>query len=118
MKCNIPRQVSEMSPSDRRVIEKYYSGEAYKLADQENEKVQEYVIKMHCIWMKDHGATDEEIYEYIVWMKRTYRRVARCKTEAEQTAWMDAELARCFPGGFPQFRIDDMKSKERSILDG
>lgn len=118
MKSNVRRSWHALPPAEKRALEASLQEWANLQADKENEKVQEFVIKMHCIYMIDHGATMEEVYEYIVWMKRTYRRVARCKTEEEQNAWMDAELARCFPGGFPQFRIDDMKSKERSILDG
>jgi TRAP-type C4-dicarboxylate transport system substrate-binding protein len=118
MKCNVKRSWDSLKPAERRALEKSLQEWANLQADKENEKVQEFLIKMHCIWMRDREATDEEIFDYIAWMKRTYRRVARCKTEAEQNAWMDAELARCFPGGFPQFRIDDMKSKERSIFDG
>jgi len=117
MKCNIPRQVSEMSPSDRKVITKYFTNEMYKGMDRENEKVQEVMIKLFCTWLHDHGATEEEIHAFIAWMRRTYRQLARCKTEEEQNAWLEKELARCFPGGFPQFRIDELKSNERSILD-
>jgi hypothetical protein len=117
MKANVPRSWHNLPPIERRAIENLVREEAYKLADRENEGVQEVMIKLFCIWLHDHGETEEEVHAFIAWMRRTYRQLARCKTEAEQAARIGKEIERCFPDGFPQMRIDDMKSKEGSILD-
>lgn len=130
MRANVPKQKKPPRPVEllpdyqRKAIEQYYSQyfteEAYKLADHEHEYVQEFMIKTDCIYMADFlGCTEEQLLAYIAWRKRTYRKIDRFTNRAEQDAWLAREMERCFPTcGFPQFRIDDMKSKERSVLDG
>lgn len=115
-----PRPVELMPEYQRQQIAKYYTGEAYKLADQEHEYVQEFMMKTDCIYMHDFlGCTEEQLLQYIAWRKRTYRRLDRFANRAEQDAWLESEMKRIFPTcGFPQMRIDDLKSKERSVLDG
>ena len=107
----------QMSPSERQRIAKYYTEQAYNLADKEHEAVQEYMIKTDCIYMHDFlGCNEEQLLHYVAWRRRMYRATDRYKTEEERKAWLDRELQRCFPNGFPQMRIDDMKSKEEVEL--
>lgn len=117
MKANVERDWHALPPARRKALTEWMQEQVYLLADKENEGVQEVMIKLFCTWLHDHGATEEEIHAFIAWMRRTYRQLARCKTADEQAAWIGKEIDRCFPEGFPQMRIDDMKSKERSILD-
>lgn len=35
----------------------------------------------------------------------------RIDTKEEQTEWLSKEMDKCFPSGFPQFRIDRMKGE-------
>lgn len=119
MKCNIPRQVTQMSPSDRMQIAKFYTRQMYNGMDKENERVQEVMIKENCIWLHDQkGFTEEDLLQYIASWRRFYRTIERFKTEEELNAWLDEQMKRCFPTcGFPQKRIDELKKAEESILD-
>ena len=117
MRCNARRSWNSLPPAEKRDLQELIQEQVYMLADRENEKVQEVIIKLQCIWMKDRGATDEEIFAYIAWQRRAYRQLARFKTEEEQQAWLEQELTKRFQDGFPQMRIDDMKSKERTEID-
>lgn len=118
MRCNIPRQVTQMSPSERLRIAKYYTEQMYNGMDQENERVQEVMIKANCIYKRKYeGATEEQLLAYVAEWKRFYRRLERLKTQEEQDAWLDEQMKECFPTcGFPQFRIDELKRAEDSEL--
>ena len=107
-----------MSPSERQRIAKYYTQQAYNLADKEHERVQEVMIKANCIYKhKYEGATEEQLLQYVAEWKRFYRRLERLKTQEEQDAWLDEQMKECFPTcGFPQFRIDELKRAEDSEL--
>lgn len=118
MKCNIPKDVTDMSPSQRQRIAKYYTQQAYNLADKEHERVQEVMIKGNCILMaKLYGFTEEQLLAYISEWKRFYRRLERLGTQEAQDAWLEEQMKECFPTcGFPQFRIDELKRAEDSEL--
>jgi len=118
MNCNIPRQVTQMSPSDRKMIAKYFTGQMYNGMDQENERVQEVMIKGNCSMLaRVFGFTEEQLLAYVAEWKRFYRRLERLKTQEEQDAWLDEQMKECFPTcGFPQFRIDELKRAEDSEL--
>ncbi len=118
MNCNIPRQVTQMSPSDRKMIAKYFTGQMYNGMDKENERVQEVMIKGNCSMLaKVFGFTEEQLLAYVAEWKRFYRRLERLKTQEEQDAWLDEQMKECFPTcGFPQFRIDELKRAEDSEL--
>ena len=118
MRCNIPKDVTDMSPSQRRRIAKYYTQQAYNLADKEHERVQEVMIKGNCSMLaRVFGFTEEQLLAYVAEWKRFYRRLERLKTQEEQDSWLDEQMKECFPTcGFPQFRIDELKRAEDSEL--
>lgn len=118
MNCNIPRQVSQMSPSERLRIAKYYTEQMYNGMDKENERVQEVMIKANCIYKRKYeGATEEQLLHYVAEWKRFYRRLERLGTQEAQDAWLAEQMKECFPTcGFPQFRIDELKRAEDSEL--
>lgn len=119
MKCNtpkppkMPKTWDRLSQYDRDVLTKVMSDTVYDRVDKELRDVQEIWIKMLCIMLHDsHDMDETELLQVIADWKRMYRRNERIKTREEQTAWLDRELARCFPTcGFPQFRIDEMKGE-------
>ena len=118
MNCNIPRQVTQMSPSDRMQIAKYYTRQMYNGMDQENERVQEVMIKGNCIMLaKIFDYTEEQLLAYLAEWKRFYRRLERLGTQEAQDAWIEEQMKECFPTcGFPQFRIDELKRAGDSEL--
>lgn len=118
MRCNIPRQVTQMSPSDRKMIAKYYTGQMYNGMDKENERVQEVMIKGNCSMLaRVFGFTEEQLLAYVSEWKRFYRRLERLGTQEAQDAWLEEQMNECFPTcGFPQFRIDELKRAEDSEL--
>ena len=118
MKANLPKSWYSLPPIEKRAIENLVKEEAFKIADRESEETQEIWIKLSCILLHDMGLTEEELLRYIAGWKRMYRRNERCGNKEQQTVWLEKEMARCFPGGFPQMRIDEMKKTERGIFDG
>lgn len=118
MNCNIPRQVTQMSPSDRMQIAKYYTRQMYNGMDKENERVQEVMIKGNCIMLaRVFGFTEEQLLAYVSEWKRFYRRLERLGTQEAQDAWLEEQMKERFPTcGFPQFRIDELKRAEDSEL--
>ncbi len=117
MKCNtpkpekLPKSWDQLKDYDRQTILKVMTDTAYEIADKQLADTQEIWIKLCCILLHDnHNMDEEELLQFIAGWRRTYRRNARIETKEEQAAWLDSELARCFPScGFPQFRIDEMK---------
>jgi hypothetical protein len=107
-----------MSPSERLRIAKYYTQQAYNLADKEHERVQEVMIKGFCvITAQIFNATEEELLAGIAKWKRFYRRLERLGTQEAQDAWLKEQTDPLFPkSGFPQFRIDELKRAEESVL--
>jgi hypothetical protein len=56
---------------------------------------------------------EDRLNRFIAAWNKTYRRNARTGSTSAQTAWLGAEMAKCFPKfGFPQSRIDRLKEKE------
>lgn len=119
MKCNtpkppkMPKTWDRLSDYDRKILTKVMSDTAYDMVDKELRDTQEIWIKLCCVLLHDsHDMDETELLQVIADWKRMYRRNERIKTKEEQTAWLDRELARCFPTcGFPQFRIDEMKGE-------
>lgn len=117
MKCNrpkpekLPKAWDRLPQYERDLIIKIMSETACETADKQLADTQEIWIKLCCILLHDrHDMDEEELLQFIAGWKRMYRRNARLKNKEEQTAWLDSELARCFPScNFPQFRIDEMK---------
>ena len=107
-----------MSPSERLRIAKYYTQQAYNLADKEHERVQEVMIKGNCIMLAQvFGYTEDQLLAYIAEWKRFYRRLERLGTQEAQDAWLEEQMKECFPTcGFPQFRIDELKRAVDSEL--
>lgn len=116
MNCNmpkpkkLPKSFYRLPQYEQDVLMKAMSDASYDAADAKLADTQEVWIKLSCIQLCDMGLTEEELMQYIAGWKRMYRRNERIETEEEQKAWLDREMARCFPTcSFPQFRIDEMK---------
>lgn len=119
MKCNIPKPAKlpksfyNLPQYEQDALMKAMSDASYDAADRQLADTQEIWIKLSCSIWHSMGATEEELLQYIALFKRMYRRNERIQTEEEQKAWLDKEMALCFPtNGFPQFRIDEMKGNK------
>lgn len=118
MKCNIPKPPKlpkswhQLPQYEKDLINQAMTEEAYKLADRQLAETQEIWIKLACINLRNGGATEEDLLQFIAGWKRIYRRNERIETKEEQTAWLAEEMEKCFPTcGFPQIRIDELKEK-------
>lgn len=113
MKCNLPTSFNKLPKSERELIQNALNDQLNHLVDKEEAEVQEIWIKLSCILLHETFELDEDdLCRYIVAWNRIYRRNERMQTKAEQTAWLDAEMKKCFPkDGFPQMRIDKLKEK-------
>ena len=118
MKCNIPKPPKlpksfyQLPDYEQKALTEAMNEHACRTADQQLAETQEIWIKLSCIILHNHGATEDELMQYIIDWKRTYARNARIKSKEEQTAWLEGEMKKCFPTyGFPQCRIDELKDK-------
>ena len=113
MKCNLPRSWNQLPKSERDLIQAELDRQLNVLVDKEEAEVQEIWIKLACILLHDtFGFGEERLLRFIAAWNKVYRRNARTQTKAEQSAWLDGEMAKLFPKvGFPQFRIDRLKEK-------
>ena len=113
MKCNMPKSFNQLPKSERELIQNALNQQLTHLVDKEEAEVQEIWIKLACINLHEtFGFGEERLLRFIAAWNRIYRRNERLQTKAEQTAWLDAEMAKCFPKcGFPQNRIDRLKEK-------
>ena len=113
MKCNLPRSYNQLPQAEKDAIEKYFNEQLNHLLDKEEAEVQEILIKLACINLRENcGLDEEDLCKFIIGWNRIYRRNARTQTKSEQTAWLDAEMKKCFPkNGFPQCRINTSKKK-------
>lgn len=113
MKCNLPKSWDQLPQSQRDLIQDEFNKQLNHLIDKEEAEVQDIWIKLACINLHEtFGFGEERLMRFIAAWNRVYRRNERMQTKAEQTAWLDAEMAKCFPkSGFPQNRIDKLKEK-------
>ena len=113
MKCNLPKSWDQLPKAQRDLIQDEFNKQLNHLVDKEEAEVQEIWIKLACINLHENfGFGEERLLRFIAAWNRVYRRNERMQTKAEQTAWLDAEMEKCFPkSGFPQNRIDKLKEK-------
>lgn len=122
MKANIkkpkkpPKEWARLPDYEKKALKNFIADEIYNGVDRDMQELQEIWIKMSCIIQHNHGATEEELHAYIAEWKRMYRRNERTGNREAQKAWLDAEMAKCFPNGFPQFRIDELKNAEEAVI--
>ena len=113
MKCNLPTSFNKLPKSERESIQNALNEELNHLVDKEEAELQEIWIKLACILLHENfGFGEDRLGRFIAAWHRVYRRNERLQNKSEQTAWLNAEMAKCFPKyGFPQRRIDSLKDK-------
>ena len=113
MKCNLPRSYNQLPQAEKDAIQEAFNEQLNHLLDKEEAEVQEIWIKLACILLHENfGFGEQRLSRFIIAWNRIYNRNARTQTKSEQTAWLDAEMKKCFPkNGFPQCRIDHLKEK-------
>ena len=113
MKCNLPKSWHQLPRSEKDLINQAMTEEAYKIADRRLAETQEIWIKLACMLLRESFDFDEEkLLQFVAAWNLIYRRNERVLTKEDQTAWLESEMAKCFPEcGFPQARIDYLKNK-------
>lgn len=113
MKCNIPKSFYQLPKAEQDAIQDAFNKRLNECLDKEEAEVQEILIKLACINLRENcGLDEEDLCKFIIGWNRIYRRNERLANKEEQTAWLDAEMKKCFPKfGFPQARIDHLKEK-------
>ena len=113
MNCHYSRSWDQLKKADRDIIQKAFNEQLNHLVDKEHAEVQEIWIKLACILLHEtFGFGETRLMRFIAAWNRIYRRNERRHTKAEQTAWLEEEMKKCFPkSGFPQCRIDRLKEK-------
>ena len=113
MKCNLPKSFNQLPKAEKEAIQEALNEQLNQCVDREHAEVQEIWIKLACILLHENfGFGEERLNRFIAAWNRIYRRNERTQTKAEQTAWLNEEMAKCFPkNGFPQRRMDNLKEK-------
>lgn len=113
MKCNLPRSYQSLPQREKDAITEVLSEQLNEAINKEQAELQEIWIKLACINLHEtFGFGEERLNRFIADWNKVYRRNERTGGKAEQTKWLNEEMAKCFPKfGFPQHRIDKLKEK-------
>lgn len=113
MKCNLPRSYLNLPPAEKDVITDLFNEQLNAAISKEEAELQEIWIKLACINLHEtFGFGEDRLNRFIAAWNKTYRRNERTGSASAQTAWLGAEMQKCFPKfGFPQSRIDKLKEK-------
>ena len=113
MKCNLPRSYQSLPQREKDAITEVLSEQLNEAIYKEQAELQEIWIKLACINLHEtYGFGEERLNRFIAAWNKVYRRNERTGSKAEQTEWLNKEMAKCFPKfGFPQHRIDKLKEK-------
>ena len=113
MKCNLPRSYQSLPQREKDAITEVLSEQLNEAITREEAELQDIWIKLACINLHEtFGFGEDRLNRFIAAWNRIYRRNERTGSKAEQTAWLNEEMAKCFPKyGFPQQRIDKLKEK-------
>lgn len=118
MKCNLPpkkklpKAWNRLPDYERNTILEIMTETANENAQKQACDIQEIWIKLACMILHDSFEfTEADLHLFIAQWARAYARNRRIDTKEEQTEWLSKEMDKCFPSGFPQFRIDRMKGE-------
>lgn len=79
-------------------------------------KLQKIWLKMACIALHNNCEADEEMcLAFLVAWKRLYHRTAKFNSEPEQTAWLERELAKIFPNGYPDAWVESLDGRRKEV---
>lgn len=113
MKCNLPRSYQSLPQREKDAITEVLSEQLNEAINKEEAELQEIWIKLACINLHEtFGFGEDRLNRFIAAWNRMYRKNERTGSKSAQTAWLNEEMAKCFPKyGFPQHRIDRLKEK-------
>jgi hypothetical protein len=113
MKCNLPKSYLSLPQKEKDAITELFNEHLNDAISKEEAELQEIWIKLACMLLHENfGFGEERLNRFIAAWNKTYRRNERIGNKPDQTAWLEAEMAKCFPKfGFPQQRIDRLKEK-------
>lgn len=111
MRANMPRSWNQLPKSERDALQKAMTEQVYALVDNEEKEMQVIWIKLACLLLHElFGFGEIRLLRFIAHWKRIYRRQARFGDDASaRDGWLDEEMKRLFPNGFPDVRIQEMK---------
>jgi hypothetical protein len=110
MKANLPKSWWSLPKSERDSLQKVMTEKVYDLVDEEEKEIQVAWLKLACIVLHEvFGFGEHRLLRFIARWKRIYNKNKRCATSKERDEWLDSEMNKLFPNGFPDVRIQEMK---------
>lgn len=111
MRANMHRSWWSLPKAERDSLQKAMTEQVYNLLDEEEKEMQVIWIKLACIILHDlYGIGEHRLLRFIAAWKRMYRKQARFGDDASaRNDWLDEEMKKLFPNGFPDVRIKEMK---------
>lgn len=107
MKANIPKSYNSLPESEKRKITEMVSERVLEIVDHEEAQMQKIWLKLACIVLHDgFGFGEQRLLTFLGNWKRIYKKNAKCKTDAEQSAWIGEQIDRIFKDGYPTEFID------------
>lgn len=103
------RTFDTLTASEQNRLLKAMEEEANRAVFESQADMQIIWLKLMCIALHRAGRTEEEIMIALGNWRRLYRQNSKIQTEAEQSEWLNRELADIFPNGIPEDYLQGLK---------
>ena len=101
---------TQLAPSEREKIQALYTKDVLDENNKYLAKVQKNMLMLQCIAMDMAELTVEQCLLVLANMREVYRQNSKILTDADQQAWLNAEMDRIFGvGGYPYKYIDKLE---------
>lgn len=111
MKVRLPKSFLNLPPSEKDAINRAMTDKVVNQVVQEQAQLQKIWLKMACIVLnRNFGFGRKRLLIFLGVWREMYRINSKLGNEAEQTAYLTAELNKIFgEGGYPSEYIDKLE---------
>lgn len=111
MKARLPKSFTALPPSEKEIINTMMTEEVRKQVNHHMAELQKIWLKFACIVLNQNfGFGKKRALLFLGNWKQMYHKNNRFKDEAEQTAYLEAEIGRIFgKDGYPTQYVDKLE---------
>ena len=111
MKVRVPKSFDQLPESEKQIINEIMTEEVEKQVNKHMAKLQKLWLQFACIVLhKNFGFGKKRALLFLANWREMYRLNNRLANEAEQTAFLSAEIEKIFgKGGYPTEYIDKLE---------
>lgn len=111
MKARLPRSFTQLPPREKEIINQVLTEEVQKQVNHEEAELQKLWLQLACLVLnRCFGFGEKRLLLFLGTWREIYRFNAKLKSKAEQTEWLQSEMARIFRrSGYPYKYIDKLE---------